>query len=263
MSLLEADEVAPARSPFSHRSTERPRPTASRAIPTPLTPPPTMRRSRGADGRDGSAGIRLPRRAADSLTMGDIDTARDDQGSTAPGPHCGQRIENQVPEERRPDDLTVSEWRQKRGGAAHQASDEKILPARAHAGHARHHEPLIEARRPPHERQRHAAEDEPYHRRIKQGGERLIGMAHPPRDDDAKRPTYGRTQRQQRRDVKGAAAGANDDEDADKAHRHCRPAPRTNLFAEKRNRKCRDEERRGKGDGGRIRERQADETGDE
>src|SRR5215469_14835903 len=102
MSLLEADEVAPARSPFSQRSTERPRPTASRATPTPLTPPPTMRRSRGTDGSDGTAGIRLLRRAAHSLAMSDIDAARDDQRSATPGPYRRQRTENQVPEERRP-----------------------------------------------------------------------------------------------------------------------------------------------------------------
>ena len=42
MSLVEADDVPLARSPFSASSTERPRPAASRAIPQPFTPPPMM-----------------------------------------------------------------------------------------------------------------------------------------------------------------------------------------------------------------------------
>ena len=41
----EADEVADARSPISTTDTERPRPAASRAIPHPLIPPPTIKRS--------------------------------------------------------------------------------------------------------------------------------------------------------------------------------------------------------------------------
>jgi hypothetical protein len=40
ISLLLAEEVWLARSSFSQRNTERPRPEASAAIPTPLIPPP-------------------------------------------------------------------------------------------------------------------------------------------------------------------------------------------------------------------------------
>jgi hypothetical protein len=47
--LLEAEEVAPARSRFSTSRTERPRPAASRAIPTPLMQPPTTNMSRISD----------------------------------------------------------------------------------------------------------------------------------------------------------------------------------------------------------------------
>src|SRR5580658_9434697 len=47
MSFDDADDVAPARSPRSTSRTERPRPAASRAIPTPLIPPPTTIRSTG------------------------------------------------------------------------------------------------------------------------------------------------------------------------------------------------------------------------
>src|SRR6266702_2368540 len=47
MSFDDADDVAPARSPRSTSRTERPRPAASRAIPTPLIPPPTTSRSTG------------------------------------------------------------------------------------------------------------------------------------------------------------------------------------------------------------------------
>src|SRR3954463_3453427 len=50
MSLEEAEEVAAPRSPFSTRTTDRPRPAASRAIPAPLMPPPMTRRSQFAAG---------------------------------------------------------------------------------------------------------------------------------------------------------------------------------------------------------------------
>src|SRR3954465_7906593 len=50
MSLEEADEVAAPRSPFSTRTTDRPRPAASRAMPAPLMPPPMTRRSQFAAG---------------------------------------------------------------------------------------------------------------------------------------------------------------------------------------------------------------------
>src|SRR5215472_985586 len=46
MSFVEADEVPQARSPCSTSSTLSPRPAASRAIPAPLIPPPTMARSK-------------------------------------------------------------------------------------------------------------------------------------------------------------------------------------------------------------------------
>src|SRR6185312_8237376 len=45
MSLVLAEEVWEARSSCSHRRTESPRPAASRAMPTPLMPPPTISRS--------------------------------------------------------------------------------------------------------------------------------------------------------------------------------------------------------------------------
>src|SRR5437773_2758050 len=56
MSLLDAADVALARSPCSQSITFRPRPAASRAIPAPLTPPPMTRRSTFA-----SVFIRRPR----------------------------------------------------------------------------------------------------------------------------------------------------------------------------------------------------------
>ena len=43
--LLEEDEVCCARSCCSHSATDRPRPAASRAMPAPLMPPPTTKRS--------------------------------------------------------------------------------------------------------------------------------------------------------------------------------------------------------------------------
>src|SRR5665213_33195 len=46
MSLVEADEVAPPRSPCSTSTTFRPRPAASRATPQPFMPPPMMARSK-------------------------------------------------------------------------------------------------------------------------------------------------------------------------------------------------------------------------
>src|SRR5579883_3496030 len=158
MSLLEAEEVAPARSPISHRSTESPRPAASRAMPTPLIPPPTMRRSTGADGRDARAGIRLPRGAAHPLAMGDVDAARDNERSAAPGPCRRQRAENEIAEERRPDDLTVGEWCQQRGGAAHEAGDQKVLAAGVEATHRDDQRPIGGACRPPDEGEGRAAE---------------------------------------------------------------------------------------------------------
>src|SRR6188472_1481706 len=48
MSLVLHDDVADARSSRSHNRTESPRPAASRAMPTPLMPPPTTSRSKGA-----------------------------------------------------------------------------------------------------------------------------------------------------------------------------------------------------------------------
>lgn len=46
MSLLEAEDVAWARSSASTTMTRSPRPAASRAIAVPLTPPPMTRRSK-------------------------------------------------------------------------------------------------------------------------------------------------------------------------------------------------------------------------
>ena len=57
MSLEDAEDVAPARSPRSTRSTDRPRPAASRAIPTPLIPPPTTNRSSGGPPFPGTASL--------------------------------------------------------------------------------------------------------------------------------------------------------------------------------------------------------------
>src|ERR1700731_2127180 len=72
MSLLEAEEVAAARSPFSTNRTERPRPAASRAIPTPLMPPPTTSMSRiWAPGKsDPSANTETPTREPRPLPAG-------------------------------------------------------------------------------------------------------------------------------------------------------------------------------------------------
>src|SRR3954470_18151719 len=61
MSLEEAEEVAAPRSPFSTRTTDRPRAAASRAIPAPLMPPPMTRRSQFAAGM--AAHYSAPRRA--------------------------------------------------------------------------------------------------------------------------------------------------------------------------------------------------------
>src|SRR5215475_1642297 len=55
MSLVEAEEVPEARSFCSISSTRMPRPAASRAMPTPLMPPPIMARSKSAMAR-----IRVP-----------------------------------------------------------------------------------------------------------------------------------------------------------------------------------------------------------
>ena len=52
---VEAEDVPPARSPFSASSTEKPRPTASRAMPQPLTPPPITTRSNCSKPRTPSA----------------------------------------------------------------------------------------------------------------------------------------------------------------------------------------------------------------
>ena len=46
MSFVDQDDVPAARSSFSHRSTDQPRPAASRAIPQPLIPPPIMAMSK-------------------------------------------------------------------------------------------------------------------------------------------------------------------------------------------------------------------------
>src|SRR6201999_2209626 len=45
-SLVDQDDVPLAKSFISHRKTEFPRPAASRAMPQPLTPPPTIARSK-------------------------------------------------------------------------------------------------------------------------------------------------------------------------------------------------------------------------
>ena len=50
MSLLEALDVEEARSSFSQRYTDQPRPAASLAIPQPFTPPPMMAMSNVAPG---------------------------------------------------------------------------------------------------------------------------------------------------------------------------------------------------------------------
>jgi hypothetical protein len=49
MSLVDADDVPLARSFISQRKTELPRPAASRAMPHPLMPPPTIARSKTWD----------------------------------------------------------------------------------------------------------------------------------------------------------------------------------------------------------------------
>src|SRR5262249_32245200 len=46
MSLVERDDVPPARSSCSSSTTEAPRPAASRAMPQPFTPPPITARSK-------------------------------------------------------------------------------------------------------------------------------------------------------------------------------------------------------------------------
>src|ERR1700730_16488979 len=46
MSFVLAEEVCAPRSSFSHSATDRPRPAASRAMPAPLMPPPTISRSK-------------------------------------------------------------------------------------------------------------------------------------------------------------------------------------------------------------------------
>src|ERR1700756_5318013 len=51
MSLVEADDVPEARSFCSISSTRMPRPAGSRAMPTPLMPPPMMARAESAMAR--------------------------------------------------------------------------------------------------------------------------------------------------------------------------------------------------------------------
>src|SRR3954468_9085421 len=58
MSLEDDDDVAPPRSPRSARTTERPRPAASRAMPAPLMPPPMTSRSTMARDYRPSSGAR-------------------------------------------------------------------------------------------------------------------------------------------------------------------------------------------------------------
>jgi len=49
--LVDQDDVPLAKSFISQRKTEFPRPAASRAMPQPLTPPPTMARSKTRSNR--------------------------------------------------------------------------------------------------------------------------------------------------------------------------------------------------------------------
>src|SRR5436190_20576902 len=67
MSLVLREEVFEARSSISTRSTLSPRPAASRAIPVPLIPPPTMARSYEAAA---GAGIRTVDAGSSDSTAG-------------------------------------------------------------------------------------------------------------------------------------------------------------------------------------------------
>ena len=59
LSLVDEDEVCAARSSFSARMTDRPRPARSRAIPAPLIPPPTTRTSQETLAGDNSFFLRI------------------------------------------------------------------------------------------------------------------------------------------------------------------------------------------------------------
>src|ERR1700722_11640497 len=66
ISLLDALEVEEARSSFSQRYTDQPRPAASLAIPQPLTPPPMTAMSKVAPGGAEDSTVPPPSRSAQS-----------------------------------------------------------------------------------------------------------------------------------------------------------------------------------------------------
>src|SRR3954466_10448739 len=87
MSLLEAEEVALARSSFSASSTLRPRPAASRAMPAPLMPPPMTRRSYAASSM-ASGGAR-------SCTAGEeMLRELDETGAALAARHIGRQVDH-------------------------------------------------------------------------------------------------------------------------------------------------------------------------
>src|SRR6516164_3131273 len=76
MSLDEAEDVPDAWSFFSIRTVHRRRPAASRAIPVPLIPPPTIARSKSATGPPMPGNIERAVRSCLECKIGD-DTARE------------------------------------------------------------------------------------------------------------------------------------------------------------------------------------------
>src|ERR1700722_157485 len=69
ISLLDALEVEEARSSFSQRYTDQPRPAASLAIPQPLTPPPMTAMSKVAPGGAEDSTVPPPSRSAQSIAL--------------------------------------------------------------------------------------------------------------------------------------------------------------------------------------------------
>src|ERR1043166_9805102 len=91
MSLVEAEEVPEARSFCSISSTRMPRPAASRAMPTPLMPPPMMARSKSAMARISLAGAWRElagwlKPTAVRLLLFSRQLKSDDDHSSTPGP---------------------------------------------------------------------------------------------------------------------------------------------------------------------------------
>ena len=118
-------------------------------------------------------------------------------------------------------------------------------------------------RRHPDERHQRGENDKARDRRIGHGGDGALGAAHHPRHDQRAGPGQRRDQRKERRGMKRAGAGAQDDQHADQAHCRGDPAAQADLLAEKDDRQRRDEQRRDEAGGGSFRNGKEPQAGDE